>query len=60
MPGMKKNGEKLNPSRPGFIRTPTDPTKKKGQMVAKPKPTTRPKPGPGVGPKPKPVKKRGK
>ena len=56
MPGMKKRGEKLNPSRPGFIRTPTDPTKKKkDQKVAGRKPMTRPKPGPGRGPKPKPV-----
>jgi len=56
---MRKTSQKLNPSRPGFIKTPTDPTKKKkGQMAASRKPMTRPRPGQG-GPKPKPIKKRG-
>jgi hypothetical protein len=45
------------PGSPGFIKTPTDPTKRKpGQMVAGRKPMTRPRPGQG-GPKPKPIKK---
>jgi hypothetical protein len=64
MPGVMRRqsiSKQKKPGSPGFIKTPTDPTKKRrDEKVAGRKPTTRPKPGPGVGPKPKPVKKRGR
>ena len=64
-PGLQRIRDKKKPGGSGFVKTPTDPTKKKpgGGLMrldkpGKRTPTTRPRPGQG-GPKPKPIKRGG-
>lgn len=60
-PGLQKIKKQKKPGGPGFIKTPTDPTKKKvANRINSRKPMTRPKPGVVSGIKPRPVKKRGR